>query len=490
VASRFTATVPEQGKTNGGVVAGSDATVAVIDDDSAFNELVLDILASEGLAGVPVPGGQDLVDRLAVLRPAVTVMDWRFDPNHGPSTALSTLERIAEHPVLGRMPVILCSGDMPSVREASPHLASILDVVAIEKPFSVDAFVGVMERALARAGHPRGAGFTATTDRPQPSAEVRALLNNLDPHTDANVLLRYARAVFGWPASDLWLPDGNLLRCVAADADAERQTFADASVAMPMLPGFSLCGRVYVTGRPAWIPDVTADRNYPRLELVQRSGLRTAAGVPILLDRAPDEAPGPAHVVGVLAVYGATPAERDDDLLTRLWSAGLGAAEWAANHHEAMLRPRAVRDAMAQIVERGLQLADLVVVDACAPSGDLYRLAAVHRDPARAQLARLLSTYPPSPSGPIGLAASTGELQRATASDADLRRWTGSPERLTLFRALEMSSICSVPARSDEGRVVGVLTAVSSTPGTFDVSRTTELERLATELGPILARHL
>ncbi|HEX2883309.1 MAG TPA: GAF domain-containing protein [Candidatus Limnocylindria bacterium] len=471
-------------------MAGSDATVAVIDDDPAFNELVLDILASEGLAGVAVPGGDDVVDRLAALRPAVTVMDWRLDANHGPRTANTALERMAADPDLARMPIILCSGDMPSVREASPRLASILDVVAIEKPFSVDAFVGVMERALARAGHPLESGFSATTDRPEPSAEVRALLGALDPHTDAAALLRYARAIFAWPAADLWLADGNLLRCVAADADAERQTFADASVAMPMLPGFSLCGRVYVTGRPAWIPDVTADRNYPRLELVRRSGLSSAAGVPLLLERGPQEGAGPAHVVGVLAVYGATPAERDDDLLSRLWSAGMGAAEWADQHREVLLRPRAVRDAMALVVERGLELADLVVVDACAPSGDLYRLAAVHRDPARAQLARLLSTYQPSPTGPIGVAATSGKRQVAEANEADLRRWTGTPERLTLFRALEMSSICAVPARGDDGRVVGVLTGVSAAPGAFDGARIAQLEQLAAELGPILARHL
>ncbi len=45
--------------------------------------------------------------------------------------------------------------------------------------------------------------------------------------------------------------------------------------------GVGLPGRVLATGRPAWIPDVTRDGNFPRARLVRDLGLRSAFGFPV-----------------------------------------------------------------------------------------------------------------------------------------------------------------------------------------------------------------
>ena len=75
-----------------------------------------------------------------------------------------------------------------------------------------------------------------------------------------------------------------MLRCVEALPDGPEAAFAAVSRAMPILPGFGLPGRVQVSGRPAWIPDLAADRNFPRHAFARDAGLRSAAGVPLLVE--------------------------------------------------------------------------------------------------------------------------------------------------------------------------------------------------------------
>jgi PAS domain S-box-containing protein len=50
----------------------------------------------------------------------------------------------------------------------------------------------------------------------------------------------------------------------------------------PFRPGVGLPGRIWATGKPAWIPDVTLDRNFPRISAAAQLGLHSAFGFPIL----------------------------------------------------------------------------------------------------------------------------------------------------------------------------------------------------------------
>lgn len=465
-------------------MSGAEGWVAVIDDDPAFTELALDILASEGIAGRVLRGADATVETLRRDRPSVLVLDWRL-AEASAETAETLITQIVADAELRHLPIVLCSGDMVAVRQATPRLVSLADLVAIEKPFDIDTFLGTIERALHRAGH---AVDGSAPGPPPPSPAVATLLAGADLATQARRFLAGARDL-GWAAADLWLLDGGLLRCVAVDSDRPRAAFARASLAMPMLSGVGIVGRVAVSGRPVWIEDVAVDHNFPRVELAGRAGIRSAAGVPLLLEHPPGATAMPPVVAAVLGVYAAEQRERDEEALAALWSFAEGGAAWAALHHDALLAPPPGMDRIGALVERGLADADLVVVDAVAAEGDLYRVATAHRDPQRQQLARLLATYQAVGTGPAGDAARSGAVQRASPSDAQLRRWGRSPEHLTLLRALELRDIVSIPIGDANGRVVGVLSATSALPGTFNDARLVgRLRALADELGPLLGR--
>jgi hypothetical protein len=67
----------------------------------------------------------------------------------------------------------------------------------------------------------------------------------------------------------------------ANDNDAIAQ-FRRRSDDTEFRPGIGLPGRVLTTGKPAWILDVTADDNFPRLLAAAECGLRGATAFPVL----------------------------------------------------------------------------------------------------------------------------------------------------------------------------------------------------------------
>ena len=158
-----------------------------------------------------------------------------------------------------------------------------VDLVVLEKPFDVDTFVGVLERALRRAGVAEDATLTVALPRPAPNPEIAGRLGGASVHAQAIALLEAARRIGDWVTADLWLLDEDMLRCVEALPDGPEAAFAAVSRAMPMLPGFGLPGRVQVSGRPAWIPTWRRTRT-PAPRLARDAGLRSAAGVPLLVE--------------------------------------------------------------------------------------------------------------------------------------------------------------------------------------------------------------
>ncbi|TMK98619.1 MAG: GAF domain-containing protein [Actinobacteria bacterium] len=71
-------------------------------------------------------------------------------------------------------------------------------------------------------------------------------------------------------------------------------------------PGIGLPGRVWKSGRPAWIPDVDKDPNFPRAPAAALEGLHGAFGFPILLG---------GMVLGVMEFFSREIREPDDLLL-------------------------------------------------------------------------------------------------------------------------------------------------------------------------------
>jgi PAS domain S-box-containing protein len=84
------------------------------------------------------------------------------------------------------------------------------------------------------------------------------------------------------------------------------ETFRQVTERTPLAPGVGLPGRVFVSGKPAWIIDVTKDANFPRAKQAQDIGVRVGFGFPVLAGK---------EVVAVLEFFTPEAAEPDEALL-------------------------------------------------------------------------------------------------------------------------------------------------------------------------------
>ena len=121
----------------------------------------------------------------------------------------------------------------------------------------------------------------------------------------------------GWEVGTIWRVDrsDHLLRCVdvwhAAGIDVSE--FENMTRKITFTPGVGLPGRVWQSGRPAWIIDVVKDPNFPRAEAADRSNLHGAFGFPILFDDG---------VTGVIESFSRRIQEPDEDLLQMMAAHG------------------------------------------------------------------------------------------------------------------------------------------------------------------------
>ena len=89
--------------------------------------------------------------------------------------------------------------------------------------------------------------------------------------------------------------------------DSERfETFRRVSEATRFGPGDGLPGRVLSSGKPAWITDVTKDRNFPRAQMATELGVKGAFGFPVLVGK---------DVVAVLEFFSEKVVEPHEALL-------------------------------------------------------------------------------------------------------------------------------------------------------------------------------
>jgi GAF domain-containing protein len=117
----------------------------------------------------------------------------------------------------------------------------------------------------------------------------------------------------GWDAGVVWMVDsaGATLRGqgLLSNGPVAPEVPATALAQVRITPGAGLPGRVWASGQPAWIADITADRAAPGAALFADAGLRGACALPILQgDR----------VLGVLECFSRDPQMPGGDLLEML----------------------------------------------------------------------------------------------------------------------------------------------------------------------------
>lgn len=130
--------------------AGARPRITVIDDSPEFLELIADVLGS----------GHDVVTyemvrsiaEVAASAPDLLLIDLLSGGPAGGLTGWEILALARSHPVLRDVPAVVCSADMPSLREDRIRLLAYGDVQLIAKPFDVHAFQQTIERMLRLSG--------------------------------------------------------------------------------------------------------------------------------------------------------------------------------------------------------------------------------------------------------------------------------------------------------------------------------------------------
>jgi two-component system, sensor histidine kinase and response regulator len=121
----------------------------------------------------------------------------------------------------------------------------------------------------------------------------------------------------GWEHGALWQvdPHADRLRCIEIwhPAGAAFGRFDAISRATEFERGVGLPGRVWATGRPVFIPDVTKDGNFPRAPVAFAEGLHGAFGFPIVMGD---------FVLGVMEFFSREIREPDAGLLEMLATIG------------------------------------------------------------------------------------------------------------------------------------------------------------------------
>jgi PAS domain S-box-containing protein len=144
-------------------------------------------------------------------------------------------------------------------------------------------------------------------------ALARALTASADPSGIYPTVLAAIGESLGWCVAAAWeeTPDGERLHCVAVweAACAGAGSFRALTERLTFAPGEGLPGRVWATGEPAWVAELSDDDNFPRSAAAAAAGLRAAFCFPIAID---------GRVVGAIEFFAPVHDEIDDELLAAM----------------------------------------------------------------------------------------------------------------------------------------------------------------------------
>ena len=124
---------------------GRPARIAVINDDTAFLDLMRDLLETEGgYEAVICREWEDAHAFVKDQRPALVILDIRIG---GQERGWTILNLLTLDPVTRPTPVIVCSAAIQSLHEHQDLLGKY-GICALPKPFDVDALLETVSRML------------------------------------------------------------------------------------------------------------------------------------------------------------------------------------------------------------------------------------------------------------------------------------------------------------------------------------------------------
>ena len=141
----------------------------------------------------------------------------------------------------------------------------------------------------------------------------------------APLILRQLCQTLEWDIAAFWLVDNDIqrLRCLTvwSDGGAATAPFAHTTKEMLFQTGIGLPGRVWATGRAAWIEDVVRDPNFPRAAVARNAGVHGGFAFPIRLSE---------DILGVIECFTETVVTPDTDLLNTMSTVGQHVGQFIA----------------------------------------------------------------------------------------------------------------------------------------------------------------
>ena len=189
--------------------------------------------------------------------------------------------------------------------------------------------------------------LSATTEERRTGDRRRAAAHSVgeilssapDLNEAAPAIVRTMCEHLNWQVGGLWLIDADVqrLRCLAVwtEERTDAPAFVAATRSMLFEKRIGLPGRVWSSGKAAWIENVVLDPNFPRASLAQEAGLHGAFGFPICLS---DE------VLGVIECFNWRILPPDDDMLKTMSVVGNQIGQYMGRIRELKNRSQAERD--------------------------------------------------------------------------------------------------------------------------------------------------
>jgi CheY-like chemotaxis protein len=122
--------------------------ITVVNDHPEFLEMVRDVLEDERYETVTLDvDTPDTLDRIRSSHPDLLLIDLRL--GHAGDEGWRLAQQIRSVPGFERLPIIVCSGDLPALLEIEPVVGSTARAETLAKPFAIDQLTEAVERLLS-----------------------------------------------------------------------------------------------------------------------------------------------------------------------------------------------------------------------------------------------------------------------------------------------------------------------------------------------------
>jgi CheY-like chemotaxis protein len=120
--------------------------VAVINDNTAFLELMYELLLEEGYEAHCYKEGVATYEQVRTLDPAAIILDIRME---SAETGWQVLELCKLDRTLSKKPIIVCSAAVSELQAHAPYLQS-KGCMMLAKPFDLDDLLRLLTQAVGR----------------------------------------------------------------------------------------------------------------------------------------------------------------------------------------------------------------------------------------------------------------------------------------------------------------------------------------------------